>query len=358
MKKLIFSLTVKLFIFSSSFLVLIIIIEILLRTGKQNIEKATNIVDDGPVYNLDNRLIYAFKPDSQGTLRGSDFTDFKKINSFGLRDDEFTNKTDKYRIIAVGDSFTEGIGVERSSSYPEILQSLLGQKKVDTEVINAGVSGYSPDQEYRFIIEKLSDFKPNLIIWNFTYPYDLYDSSLWYPSLYKIEKNMIKAGNGWFNWLYFQNFLSLYSPSFVKKSYLYTYAYNKLPSVALLNGRPKLSEDQLIDWSIEKFKLQITDLKSRNDIIVAFLPTKDSLKIKGGFDILKYEMIVEYKTRMKKILEGVNCKFIDVGEDLEKYLNYEQIEDLYYKSDIHPNGKGNEIIAEVVAEKVFEFYFK
>src|SRR3989338_4715413 len=80
---------------------------------------AVNIFDDGPLYRLDTDLIYTFEPNSEASLIMADMTDFKKINSWGLRSPEVSlKKNKKLRIIAAGDSFTEGIGVSRQESYP------------------------------------------------------------------------------------------------------------------------------------------------------------------------------------------------------------------------------------------------
>lgn len=44
-------------------------------------------------------------------------------------------------IVVVGDSLTEGLGVDVSEAYPAVLQSLLQTKHPGTKVINGGVSG-------------------------------------------------------------------------------------------------------------------------------------------------------------------------------------------------------------------------
>ena len=75
-----------------------------------------------------------------------------------------------YRIIALGDSFTEGPYVENKDTYPKQLETILNSQRpcsnIDGfEVLNFGVGGY--DIEYaanRFLTRGLK-YQPDLILW-------------------------------------------------------------------------------------------------------------------------------------------------------------------------------------------------
>jgi len=77
---------------------------------------------------------------------------------------------DVYRIIALGDSFTEGPYVESGDTYPKKLETMLNSQHVCPdidrfEVLNFGVGGY--DIEYaahRFLTRGLK-YQPDLILW-------------------------------------------------------------------------------------------------------------------------------------------------------------------------------------------------
>jgi lysophospholipase L1-like esterase len=82
---------------------------------------------------------------------------------------------DVFRVIMLGGSTVEGIGVSSPlESLPSKLQLLLerefphSSKRI--EVINAGISGFSSDQEYLFLIADLLRYEPDLVIaydgWN------------------------------------------------------------------------------------------------------------------------------------------------------------------------------------------------
>ncbi len=71
-------------------------------------------------------------------------------NSLGFRDSQVREvplKSSRERLLVIGDSFTEGVGVPFEDSFVGILTRELAQK--DVEVMNAGVSSYSPITYYR-----------------------------------------------------------------------------------------------------------------------------------------------------------------------------------------------------------------
>lgn len=69
-----------------------------------------------------------------------------QLNSLGMRGpDPLAVKPDQYRVLAVGDSFTEGFQVSDSALYTAQLQRILQRRPHKSAVVfNAGVSGRSP----------------------------------------------------------------------------------------------------------------------------------------------------------------------------------------------------------------------
>jgi lysophospholipase L1-like esterase len=81
----------------------------------------------------------------QGSLRWGGRTYPFATNSLGFRDfapREVPLRTDGHRVVFIGDSFTEGIGV----AYPETFTGRLARRLAPAgiEVLNAGVIGYGP----------------------------------------------------------------------------------------------------------------------------------------------------------------------------------------------------------------------
>jgi len=76
-----------------------------------------------------------------------------------------------FRIIAVGDSFTFGDGIQLEDAYPARLERLLNldaEADLHAEVINAGVKGYSSTHELELIKRALQFAAPDLIILQMT----------------------------------------------------------------------------------------------------------------------------------------------------------------------------------------------
>ncbi len=73
-----------------------------------------------------------------------------RINSLGLRDRlvrDVPLRSDRHRIVFIGDSFTEGIGVPYEATFVGLVDKELAERGV--EVLNAGVASYTPIIDYR-----------------------------------------------------------------------------------------------------------------------------------------------------------------------------------------------------------------
>lgn len=88
-----------------------------------------------------------------------------KTNSLGFRDREFSDqKNARIRILALGDSFTYGWGVEIDQSWPKILEQRLRSAGLDAEVANLGKPAGSP-RSYADIAEKaVPALKPDILV--------------------------------------------------------------------------------------------------------------------------------------------------------------------------------------------------
>lgn len=115
-----------------------------------------NKVDD-PILN------WRFKPNSMV----QDGEVIYKYNSRGFRDSEHNVEKrlfDVTRIVVLGDSVTEGAGVNGQEVFSAQLQKLLGD---DHEVINLGMSGLNTPQEAHLLEIEGVRYKPDVVILNF-----------------------------------------------------------------------------------------------------------------------------------------------------------------------------------------------
>ena len=89
-----------------------------------------------------------------------------RINGDGVRDRDFplAKPAGVFRIAAVGDSCTFGLGLELEDTWPKQLERELRRTRPQVEVINFGVMGYNTPQEAERIQDKVLKYDPDLVI--------------------------------------------------------------------------------------------------------------------------------------------------------------------------------------------------
>jgi hypothetical protein len=87
-------------------------------------------------------------------------------NRFGMRDyDHYTKAKPAgvYRIIALGDSFTQGT-TKLQDTWPKALERMFEGSVPKVEVLNAGVNGYGQDNEYYYLKKYGLGFEPDMAL--------------------------------------------------------------------------------------------------------------------------------------------------------------------------------------------------
>ena len=112
-------------------------------------------------WKYDSLLGWAHEPGQEGIFETRQFRTLVRINENGLRDrpHSYERQNDMERILVLGDSFAWGYGVEESERFSQLLE-----KSLDVEVINAGVSGYSTDQELLWYQSEGIKYETDLVI--------------------------------------------------------------------------------------------------------------------------------------------------------------------------------------------------
>lgn len=112
-------------------------------------------------WKYDELLGWAHQPGQEGIFETPQFRTDVRINERGLRDrsHSYDRQDATQRILVLGDSFAWGYGVEESERFSQLLE-----KSLDVEVINAGVSGYSTDQELLWYENEGIKYETDLVI--------------------------------------------------------------------------------------------------------------------------------------------------------------------------------------------------
>jgi len=93
-----------------------------------------------------------------------------RTNSFGLRDPEraVPKPPGTFRILMMGDSFIEGVGMESEFTVCAVLERILGRDRPTgrVEVVNGGCASFSPLLESLFLKHTGLRLEPDLVILN------------------------------------------------------------------------------------------------------------------------------------------------------------------------------------------------
>lgn len=136
---------------------------------------------------------HAFKPNSSFRLispKNDEYNVNIRINNYGFRGEDVTlkKKPGTKRVIAIGDSFTFGVGAEDNETIPYLIEKYLKERGENVEVINAGIGGSSPLSNYMRARDEYLEFEPDLVIYFFDFS-DLADD-------WRNEKSLVYDKNG------------------------------------------------------------------------------------------------------------------------------------------------------------------
>lgn len=134
-----------------------------------SIEVALRVMGAAPasMYEADSTLIYRLTPGGRKTFvhnaANGGGTVRVTINDDGFRGPPLRPAGTARRIIVYGDSFIEGEFADDSLTFVRMLERTLSLR-APTEVINAGVVAYGPDQEYLRMQQDLPRLKPQVVV--------------------------------------------------------------------------------------------------------------------------------------------------------------------------------------------------
>jgi hypothetical protein len=114
-------------------------------------------------------------------------------NGRGFRDTSeygYAKRPGTLRIIALGDSHTQGFECRQERTYSEVLERTLERAGVDAEVMNTGVSGFSTAEELAFLEAEGVRYQPDVVVLGF-FANDFEDNLK--AGLYSLEGDQLVA---------------------------------------------------------------------------------------------------------------------------------------------------------------------
>ena len=182
-------------------------------------ELAVRLVRPQPVmvvsrglYEPDPPRRYRLHPGFAGSLTNRvEFETRVSINRAGLRGPEIGPKAPgTLRVLALGDSFTFGVGAQAMETYPARLQELLRSRGVRAEVLNAGAPGYGVPDEVAWFQRWGWTLEPDLILVTVFVGNDLQDAAPGGPKVMVVDGALVLQGErsrSLSRWLYYHSHL-------------------------------------------------------------------------------------------------------------------------------------------------------
>jgi lysophospholipase L1-like esterase len=88
----------------------------------------------------------------------------RTTNELGFSDKSWGDKDSTFRIIALGDSFTEGDGTSMDSTWVSLSERMFQQAGINLKILNSGTSGSDPYEELQKFNKTLSNLDPDLVV--------------------------------------------------------------------------------------------------------------------------------------------------------------------------------------------------
>ena len=290
-------------------------------------------------FELDPDLIYRLQPRNEVSWSSAEFTETSHTNALGMRGaaDIPPQRPGEIRILAVGDSFTYGHGVQDDETYPAVLERLLRERGHDVRVLNAGVPGYSTDQEYTYVLRDGLKLAPDLVLLGIhcSDVSDNYESSLYDVA----DGRLIRRGAGSTRMYQLGSVVGAIPP-WVRRSRTFELLVAAFDWHDSARERPAVAD--LDAWSYEKMRLEVIDMQTRAAAVgarlaVVLMPCKKTLGT-GAPD--PYGPLA-------RDLTAAGVPLLESAPLLRRA--FPDLTPLFFRDDPHLNPRGDRELAHVIA---------
>jgi len=315
-------------------------------------------------------------PGARGLRIGNEFKVHEEINAKGLRGPEFQYEKAKgrERILILGDSFAEGYTVSYDQLFSTLLHDRLNRNSHKTvEVINAGTTGYSTDQEYLFLTKEGFRYQPDVVVLMFYQNDVLFNGR---PNYYHDPKPSFVSENGKLTLKHPKASLPKSSPPtthqwFRSHSRLYEWLVVKIHGTGLITGPDHVPEEYRVwkktarkeeasAWKITELLLgkMAQESKQRGaKFFVFYIPHRSTIhekeweRFKSLYRLDSTEWTPHrVAIRLKGITKRLGISLIEPTTELRQRARQWQDKDqrLYFERDDHWTAHGHLEVAEIL----------
>lgn len=288
------------------------------------------------------------------------------INKLGFRGKEFCQKKINKNIIRIfcsGGSTTVGQSVSDRETWPFLLEKYLNKLGFETEVINAGVFGWSSINEFKRLKQEIINYEPDIVLLHQGWNEEFYFSSLKNGSSLinqkvrsRLSSNEIYTKDNKFNWL--KNFMSIF---IIFKFYRKKFIYNKKLKFSNVNRWEVLKNNEYLKfWTkniikfkrvSEKYKFALYLIDYPGLVHLSDSPKERKIYIQNTrLDELYADYQAISKYRISDLLNELNSKIklLDVSDCFDNYKGLKRLK--LFIDEIHYSFLGNKILAENIAK--------
>ena len=239
----------------------------------------------------------------------------------GFRSGPVPAEKNEYRVLALGNSCTFGVGVDDDETWPAQLEHILSRAHGGrVRVINGSVPGYTAFQGKRFLEKRGFDLEPDLVIACFGFN----DAATW-SSRSDRETARVMAAGRWEEPL--------------QRSRAYTGlkrvvgSYRIEPEPVDTGGRPRLSRDDF-----RRTLLEIREICTERNVPVLFLLWPYRVQREKGI-----ESHISYQDVIAAAGESGHVPVVSL---VQPFL---ESDDHLFVDNVHANAAGCRVVAETIA---------
>lgn len=259
----------------------------------------------------------------------------RPTNSQGLPDREWfiDKKPGEKKILALGDSFTEGDGAPDDSDYVALLTEKLATTGYKYYLMNAGVCGSDPFFNYVQLKDRLLTYSPDYIFQTLSSGDVMWDIlQRGGMERFKADGSLQFAKAPWWE--------PLYAVSNVSRIFFELAGYNEM---------------------LQRINLPAKDKARLNNQVIALFKEYNALCIKKSiklFIILRPDRREiernQYDYDFSEILKNTDAEIIDLLPLYRAYIrnNKTSATDYFWKIDGHHNSKGYQMMADVLFDSL------
>jgi len=282
----------------------------------------------------DPDVVWSLRPGIEVSRSTDEFDEHVSIGSLGLRGGDPSKPRDRPWILAVGDSFTFGTGVDDDETWEAVLAATLATRDRPVEVLNAGVPGYGFDQGFGAARKWSALLAPDLVLFGL-HCTDL--ASDWDVPLWDLRDGRLVPLDPSHNWIGLQMRLKNSTPDLVRGLRVWRELAGSLRHRDPFGQLPLLDWAARTAWQRDKIVTALAGEPIPGDPrrVAVIMPCKEDLE--GVSEVLWADLAGR--------LERAGVPVLDAGLEIRPPAAPEAARGLFYERDIHLTPAGNRWLA-------------